>query len=96
MAELNTIAVIEVKELQQLKEQNQRIEDKLSKLEQKNHSETYIPSVEIPKLLNISQKTWQTWRDRRYFKFIQLGSKIWVKRSDLEAFLDSHYITPKA
>ena len=95
MDALDRIAVIEVKELQQLKEQNQRIEDKLSKLEQKDLSESYIPSVEIPKLLNISQKTWQTWRDRRHFKFIQLGSKIWVKRSDLEAFLDSHYITAK-
>ena len=90
-----TLAVIEVKELQQLTEQNRRIEEKLSRIEQKDLSETYIPSVRIPKLLNISPKTWQTWRDRRYFKFIQFGSKIWVKRSDLEAFLESNYITSK-
>jgi excisionase family DNA binding protein len=59
-------------------------------------SSSFIESKRIPKLLGISLKTWQTYRDKGQIPFIQLGSKIWVKRSDIEAFMDSHYIRKSA
>ena len=52
----------------------------------------WIESVKIPKLLGISMKTWQTYRDKRLIPFSQIGSKIYVKRSDLEKFMNDHYI----
>ena len=55
----------------------------------------WIESVKIPKILGISQKTWQTYRDRRIIPFAQIGSKIFVKRADLENFMQSHYIDAK-
>ncbi len=55
-------------------------------------NEQWIASVKIPKLLGISNKTWQTYRDKRLIPFSQIGSKIYVKRSDLEAFMKAHYI----
>src|SRR5690554_6895958 len=55
-------------------------------------SEQYIESVKIPKLLGISRKTWQTYRDRRLIPFSQIGSKIYVKRADIENFMASHRI----
>ena len=56
----------------------------------------YAPEyVKIPKLLGISQKTWQTYRDKRLIPFSQIGSKIFVKRADLEKFMESHYIESK-
>lgn len=52
----------------------------------------WIESLKIPKLLEISRKTWQTYRDKRIIPFSQIGSKIYVKRSDLEEFMMSHRI----
>lgn len=52
----------------------------------------WIESVQVPKLLGISQKTWQTYRDKRLISYTQIGSKIYVKRSDLNEFMESHTI----
>ena len=55
-------------------------------------SDQWIESIKIPKLLGISRKTWQTYRDRRLIPFSQIGSKIYVKRADLQRFMADHYI----
>lgn len=55
----------------------------------------WIESVKIPKLLGISPKTWQTYRDKRLIPFSQIGSKIYVKRADLDQFMESHCIKAK-
>ena len=52
----------------------------------------WIESTEARKLLGVSPKTWQTYRDERRIPFSQFGRKIYVKRADLEAFMESHYI----
>ena len=52
----------------------------------------WIESTKIPEILGISRKTWQTYRDRRLIPFSQIGSKIYVKRSDLEDFMNSHTV----
>ena len=79
-----------------------KIEEKMETLEailkEKSESELnsqWIESVKIPKILGISQKTWQTYRDKRLIPFSQIGSKIFVKREDLENFMNSHYIKSK-
>lgn len=78
------------------------VEQKLETLEKilrdKNEKEInsqWIESVKIPKILGISQKTWQTYRDKRLIPFSQIGAKIFVKRADLEKFMESHYIESK-
>ena len=78
------------------------VEQKLEKLEKilrdKNEQEInsqWIESVKIPNILGISLKTWQTYRDKRLIPFSQIGSKIFVKRADLEKFMESHYIESK-
>jgi ACT domain-containing protein len=55
-------------------------------------SDQWIESVKIPKVLGISRKTWQTYRDKRLIPFSQIGSKIYVKRADIEKFMSDHYI----
>ena len=55
----------------------------------------WVESTKIPKVLGISRKTWQTYRDKRLIPFSQIGSKIYVKRLDLEKFMSDHYITSK-
>ena len=71
------------KEIQELK---QLIESK-----QPNNSE-WISSEEVPNYLGVSRKTWQNYRDKKLIPFSQIGRKIWVKRSDLDAFIESGMI----
>ncbi|MGI5846896.1 MAG: helix-turn-helix domain-containing protein [Candidatus Cryptobacteroides sp.] len=52
----------------------------------------WLESSEARKLLGVSQKTWQTYRDTRALPFSQFGRKIYVRRSDIEDFLLSHSI----
>ena len=52
----------------------------------------WIDSATARKMLGVSKKTWQTYRDSRRIPFSQFGRKIFVRRADLEAFMSSHYI----
>jgi hypothetical protein len=79
-----------------------KIEAGLNKLEtilqtktQEEINSQWIDSSKIPELLGVSRKTWQTYRDNRIIPFSQIGSKIYVKREDLELYLASHYIKAK-
>ena len=55
----------------------------------------WIESAEARKLLGVSPKTWQHYRDTRIIPFIQVGRKIYVKRADLNKFMQDHYINSK-
>ena len=52
----------------------------------------WIGSAEARKMLGVSPKTWQHYRDNRIIPFAQFGRKISVKKGDIEAFLKAHYI----
>ena len=52
----------------------------------------YIESSEVLKILGVSKKTWQNYRTERKLPFVQFGRKIFVKREDLWAFMESHKI----
>ena len=77
---------------QKLSEDIEQIKESLFKSNEGNLTDTYIDSKSVPKLLKISQKTWQSYRDKGIIPFIQIGSKIWVKRIDLDNFMSSYYI----
>jgi len=53
----------------------------------------WIESEEARQMLGISPRHWQTMRDRREIPFSQYGRKIYVRRADIEAFLQGHMIT---
>ena len=81
-----------------LNKQEAQMEKLLNLLQKKSEEEInsmWIESVKIPKQLGISQKTWQMYRDKRIIPFSQIGSKIFVKREDLEKFMTNHYIESK-
>ena len=58
----------------------------------KEHPEEYLPTEEVIKILHISTKTFHRYRDMRLIPFIQRGRKIYVKRSDLDAFQEANRI----
>ncbi|MCX6187410.1 MAG: helix-turn-helix domain-containing protein [Bacteroidetes bacterium] len=88
--------VLEKEQFEKITSEITEIKEALLKRNEEDFSSSFIESKSIPKILGISQKTWQTYRDKGTIPFIQFGSKIWVKRIDIEAFLNNHYINKKA
>jgi excisionase family DNA binding protein len=52
----------------------------------------WLTSEDVCHLLGISKRTLQSYRDRRILPFAQLGRKIYYKASDIDDYLDAHYI----
>ncbi|PDP59656.1 helix-turn-helix domain-containing protein [Prevotella intermedia] len=71
----------------------QDLKELLTKKSTEEAGNEWIESIEARKILGVSPKTWQTYRDRRIIPFAQIGRKILVKKSDLEAFMQEHYIS---
>lgn len=73
----------------------QSMENLLQKKSEEEVSNQWIESAQVRKMLGISAKTWQTYRDERRIPFSQFGRKIYVKQSDLESFMQEHYINAR-
>jgi excisionase family DNA binding protein len=71
------------------------IKNLFQKKSEEEVSNQWIESTEVRRMLGISAKTWQTYRDERRIPFSQFGRKIYVKRADLEAFMEEHYINSR-
>jgi len=59
---------------------------------QEEAKQSWVESEDARKMLGVSPKTWQSYRDRKVIPFSQFGRKIYVKLSDIEEFLLSHRI----
>ena len=55
-------------------------------------SEKWISNKEACKLLMISSRTMQSYRDLGKISYSQIGNKIYYKASDLQDYLERHYI----
>lgn len=88
--------VLEKEKFEKLTNDLIEIKEAIQTRKEEDFSSSFIESKKIPKLLGISLKTWQTYRDKGQIPFIQFGSKIWVKRVDLETFMNSHYVKASA
>lgn len=73
--------------------------DRLTELVERNQSAAssidWLESEDARKLLGVSPKTWQNYRDQRLIPFSQIGRKIYVSRADLDAFLRKHRIASR-
>jgi hypothetical protein len=90
------VGLISEMDFNNMKKDVDEIKEAISKKHEEDFSLSYIESKKVPALLGISSKTWQTYRDKGIIPFIQFGSKIWVKRIDLDAFLNQYYIKKSA
>jgi excisionase family DNA binding protein len=52
----------------------------------------WLSSEEVCHLLSISKRTLQSYRDRSILPYAQIGRKIYYKASDIDDYLDAHYI----
>lgn len=64
----------------------------IAKMQEESYLSKWIESESARKMLGVCSKTWQTMRDRRTIPFSQFGRKIYVKVSDIEAFMESNLI----
>ena len=55
-------------------------------------TETWLDIDETCKLLKISKRTLQTYRDNGILPFSQVGGKIYFRASDIEDHLKRHYV----
>jgi|WetSurMetagenome_2_1015567.scaffolds.fasta_scaffold1705406_1 excisionase family DNA binding protein len=54
----------------------------------------WLTGDEICKLLRVSKRTLQNYRDKRVIPFSQIGRKIYYKYSDIVDYLELHYVKP--
>lgn len=57
-----------------------------------NNFNKWLNSEEVCHLLMISNRTLQSYRDRGILPFAQIGRKIYYKASDLDDYMEQHYI----
>lgn len=88
-----TMVVIPQEEWLNLHEKLDRLAELVSNRNADERDAEWIDSEKARKMLNVSPKTWQTYRDQRVIPFSQIGRKIYVKRGDLQEFMRSHYIS---
>ncbi len=58
---------------------------------QKTFSEQYLDNSDFIRMMKISPRTAQTWRDEGLISFSQIGKKIYYKIADVEAFIEKHH-----
>ena len=59
--------------------------------EEKKDNNLLTP-VEVCKMLHISIRTLQSYRDKRILPFIQISRKLYFKLEDIQEYLSRHYV----
>lgn len=90
-----SMAVIPQSFLDGLMDEVKEVKEILKSKSEDEINSQWIESSKARKILGVSQKTWQTYRDERRIPFSQFGRKIYVKRADLDAFMEANYITAR-
>lgn len=56
----------------------------------KSSGNEFVDNVDFIKLMNISKRTAQAWRDEGKISFSQVGGKIYYRMSDVKSLLDKN------
>jgi len=57
----------------------------------KSKADDFVDNADFIKLMNISKRTAQAWRDEGKIAFSQVGGKIYYKMSDVQELLNHNY-----
>jgi hypothetical protein len=88
-----TMIMVPEEEWRTLHDTLEQIIDLITRRNADDSGSEWIESEDARKILGVSPKTWQNYRDKRIIPFSQIGRKIYVNRADLDAFLRKHRIS---
>jgi D-tyrosyl-tRNA(Tyr) deacylase len=54
--------------------------------------EVLMDNEEFIRLMKVSKRTAQTWRDKKFISYSQVGSKVYYLRSDVDIFISRYRI----
>ena len=86
---MNKKEIINQSELEEVLQREFKVLRDAIECKTQQQSNEWIVSKDVPDYLGISQRTWQNYRDKKLIPFSQIGRKIWVRRSDLDAFIEN-------
>ena len=92
-AAMPSVVMLPQAEWEGIKDLLNEVKDTLQTRSAEEVNSQWIESTEARKMLGVSAKTWQDYRDKRVIPFSQFGRKIYVRRADIEAFMQQHYIS---
>lgn len=95
MQPTTTMVVLPQTEWEGMKSDLQELKELVRAKSDEELNSQWIESTQARQLLGVSPKTWQHYRDQRIIPFTQVGRKIYVKRGDLNKFMQDHYINSK-
>lgn len=72
-----------------------RIEGILKNYHPVMNGEIYLSGEDVCRLLHISKRTLQQYRDNNILPYIQIGGKIIYKESDILTVLEQNYVSQK-
>jgi hypothetical protein len=84
--------LIATEELEKLKTSLEEIKLLLKQKKEDDVLSCYIPSEKARHILGISRKTWFNLRQAKLISYIKVGKAIYIKREDLDAYMDAHYV----
>lgn len=87
-----TMIMVPEEEWRNLHDTLEQIIDLITRRNADDSGSEWIESEDARKILGVSPKTWQNYRDKRIIPFSQIGRKIYVNRADIDAFLRQHRI----
>ena len=79
--------------LKRLDEQMTFVVAKMKMNEKFDPEDVFFDNGEFMKLMNISKRTAQEWRNKKIIEFSQVGNKIYYRLSDIQKLLNDNYNT---
>lgn len=79
--------------LRRLDEQVALIVTKLKIGSKTNPEDVFFDNQEFIKLMNISKRSAQEWRNKKIINYSQVGNKIYYRLSDIQNLLNDNYKT---
>lgn len=77
--------------LQVLDEVQEAVKNALKRRTPHLNGEKYLTNNEVSKLLKLSTRTLQDWRDNGIISYIQIKGKILYRQSDILKLLEAHF-----
>lgn len=87
--------VLEEGKLNQLFSEIAEIRSAIKDQKEETLANQWLQSETARKILGVCPKTWQDYRNKQIIPFSQFGRKIYIKKSDLDAFMQKNYIKQK-